>query len=316
MGCGQSSQPEHPVQNAVAANRPRTRDDVVLKETQQKWLDWLKSLRVGSKVDALDTGNEWFTAEIKEKKGAMQVLVHFDGWEDKWDEWLDLLSGRISPLKSKAAGGREAGGVAGKAVNPINDPFPDIIAPPAVTLRQISIYWLLNLKVGDKVDVRDTEGWWYTAVIIQTEKELKIHVHWDGWDDKFDEWIILRSGRIAPLNKVAIGGAHSGGREHTRIPISFSSGYLTDTEVDIEWLQSLQVGDKVDACDEEGNWFTSVVKIKEEARAQVEFDGWGDFFDEWINLTSGKIAPFMRVAIGGCNESGGIKHDPFVIKNK
>lgn len=28
----------------------------------------------------------------------MQVLIHFDGWNQRYDEWIDMSSDRIRPL--------------------------------------------------------------------------------------------------------------------------------------------------------------------------------------------------------------------------
>merc|ERR1719471_365077 len=78
--------------------------------------NWLKNLEVGDRVDALDYTNHWFTAEIVQKKrenGKATYKIHFDGWEDKWDEWIAWDSGRLNKEQAKARGGRAKGGVSG-----------------------------------------------------------------------------------------------------------------------------------------------------------------------------------------------------------
>ena len=57
----------------------------------------------GQKVDVLDTEHIWCTAQIELKIQAMDqndpiVLVHYDGWSRKYDEFLLLNSKRIAPL--------------------------------------------------------------------------------------------------------------------------------------------------------------------------------------------------------------------------
>lgn len=63
---------------------------------------------------------------------------------------------------------------------------------------------LKNVKIGDKVDVRDTEYIWWTGWV---EKILKskyncadlLYIHYDGWSRCYDEYIPADSDRVSPL---------------------------------------------------------------------------------------------------------------------
>ena len=63
---------------------------------------------------------------------------------------------------------------------------------------------LKNVKIGDRIDVRDTEYIWCTGAV---EKILKskynypdlLYVHYDGWNRCYDEYIPGDSERVAPL---------------------------------------------------------------------------------------------------------------------
>lgn len=43
---------------------------------------------VGDRVDAKSNG-KWYQATIVEKRGIDEYKVHYDGWDAKWDEWVD-----------------------------------------------------------------------------------------------------------------------------------------------------------------------------------------------------------------------------------
>lgn len=43
---------------------------------------------IGDRVDALSNG-KWYGATIVEKRGIDEYKVHYDGWDAKWDEWVD-----------------------------------------------------------------------------------------------------------------------------------------------------------------------------------------------------------------------------------
>ena len=58
-------------------------------------------LTPGAAVDAMDEFYTWYTATIMDRSGdGSCVLVHFDGWESKWDEWMPVSTNRIEPLHS------------------------------------------------------------------------------------------------------------------------------------------------------------------------------------------------------------------------
>lgn len=64
---------------------------------------------------------------------------------------------------------------------------------------------LKAVKIGDRIDVRDTEYIWWTGAV---EKILKskynwadlLYIHYDGWNRCYDEYIPADSDRVAPLN--------------------------------------------------------------------------------------------------------------------
>lgn len=79
--------------------------------------EWAQGLRIGSKVDALDFVAMWYTASIIDTDPENdEVLIHYDNWDPKWDEWLSRFSPRLAMHETKANGGRYSGGVAEQTV--------------------------------------------------------------------------------------------------------------------------------------------------------------------------------------------------------
>ena len=57
---------------------------------------------VGQWIDALDTVEQWLEATVLElSSDSTQVLVHYNGWPSRWDEWIDVRSPRLSPFRTK-----------------------------------------------------------------------------------------------------------------------------------------------------------------------------------------------------------------------
>mmetsp|Transcript_29401 Transcript_29401/g.71655 ORF Transcript_29401/g.71655 Transcript_29401/m.71655 type:complete len:974 (+) Transcript_29401:210-3131(+) len=71
-------------------------------ETDDDSTDWKATLKVGDKIDALDTVNAWLVATVKDiKKEEQKILIHYDGYETRWDEWLELDSERLAKKGTK-----------------------------------------------------------------------------------------------------------------------------------------------------------------------------------------------------------------------
>ena len=56
-------------------------------------------LRIGQWVDVRDTIDEWLEAQITKIHGD-KVFVHYNGWGNHWDEWIEYGSARIAPFRT------------------------------------------------------------------------------------------------------------------------------------------------------------------------------------------------------------------------
>ncbi|CAH1775914.1 unnamed protein product [Owenia fusiformis] len=53
----------------------------------------------GGKVEAMDYQKKWFPAKIMEVDDKeLEVLIHFDGWNQRYDEWISMDSDRLRPM--------------------------------------------------------------------------------------------------------------------------------------------------------------------------------------------------------------------------
>ena len=64
------------------------------------------ALPVGMKLLAMDCRQMWCPAVVKDERGCgdeREVLIHYQGWKKKWDEWLSDKSARLRQLDQPVA---------------------------------------------------------------------------------------------------------------------------------------------------------------------------------------------------------------------
>ena len=52
----------------------------------------------GQWVDVKDTIDQWLEAQVIDVQGN-KAYVHYNGWGNRWDEWIDMTSNRIKPFR-------------------------------------------------------------------------------------------------------------------------------------------------------------------------------------------------------------------------
>jgi hypothetical protein len=63
---------------------------------------WQESLKEQDIIEVQDTVGNWYVSRVSMRRES-QVHVTYLGWEDHWDEWIDLHSKRLAPLSTKGA---------------------------------------------------------------------------------------------------------------------------------------------------------------------------------------------------------------------
>lgn len=52
--------------------------------------------KLGDVLDAEDTVHRWRIARVIDTMPG-KVRIHYEGWENRWDEWIELTSARLAP---------------------------------------------------------------------------------------------------------------------------------------------------------------------------------------------------------------------------
>ena len=58
-----------------------------------------RKLEIGQWVDVKDTIDQWLEAEVINVREG-KVLIHYNGWGSRWDEWIDVNSQRIAAFRT------------------------------------------------------------------------------------------------------------------------------------------------------------------------------------------------------------------------
>ncbi len=111
---------------------------------------------------------EWesgiYPAMITEIPGSGRVKVHYDGYDELWDEVIprNRIKGRV------------------EGAAPIPDP-PDKVRRTAVEAAKTN-----NFKIGDRVK-SEWHGHQYNAVIVGIVGPERYRIHYDGYGNEWDE---------------------------------------------------------------------------------------------------------------------------------
>ena len=71
------------------------------------------------------------------------------------------------------------------------------------------------------------------------------------------------------------------------------------------WRRELQSNSLIDVLDTVNKWYTGRVVEIRPGVVKVSYDGWSSRYDEWLSITSDRIAQFKSKALGG-QEAGGV----------
>jgi hypothetical protein len=125
----------------------------------------------------------------------------------------------------------------------------------------------MNLAVGMLVDVQDKYLDWYEATVTRIG-DADVAIHYTYWSRKFDETIAVNSPRIAPHGTFVYVGN-----------------------------QTFQLKQRLDVFDQDRRtyqWTTATVIQLQKNWVKVHFRGFSSTFDEWVPVTSWRLAPFGK----------------------
>ena len=122
-----------------------------------------RSYQVGDQVMVEWEGKEYPAVNLAQESAA-NFKVHFEGYEDVWDETV---------TKSRIKGHRKG-----------DEPRPE--PPPKVRAKALEAAKTNTYKVGDGVRV-EWHGRWYPATIVEIMGREQYRVHYQGYGPEWDE---------------------------------------------------------------------------------------------------------------------------------
>ncbi|EDO39310.1 predicted protein, partial [Nematostella vectensis] len=159
--------------------------------------------KTGMKLEAIDRKNPDLicVATVTNVIGN-RFLVHFDEWDDTYDYWCEEDCPYIHPVGWCAANG-------GK-LNPPNDDEVDtfqweeylkktnsLAAPPELFKKRFTP----GFKPGHRLEAVDKRNpSLIRAATVVKVVEYRVFVHFDGWDDIYDDWYDADSTEVHPVS--------------------------------------------------------------------------------------------------------------------
>jgi hypothetical protein len=134
-------------------------------------------------IDAMDRDKKWYKAFIVGLEND-QAIVHFMGWDKKWDEKISFTSPRLRPRQEGTAVGPRGF----ESLIDIQLKYPFKTAQPDVRTLPV------QAEALREVDAQDYSGKWYQAFLL-TENEDEAFVHFNGWSSDWDE-IVDKATRV------------------------------------------------------------------------------------------------------------------------
>jgi len=319
---------------------------------------WLDTLDIGSRVDSMDIQGRWYKGTvIKVDESKNELLIHFQGWRELYDEWLYRYSGKITKLGEKVK-------VKGSDMTTLlllsgqtADFTPLFVEGLNKEERDAAVAFEEKQKIlraemekeakkrkkkeKEKRKQKDKEK---LKEKKQKEKKQKLKKSNEPEEKKkrtlFEELVdklndIVQTGGevdeeieevLAALVTNPELDNNDGGRspparlENARRPKGstpirrwsqeehqnsgkdalFEAKELKEYEKFLDLIRSGRVK-KVDALDFQGNWWTGEITmlLADIDEVNISFDEWRTPFDEFIPISSGKLAPRKSRAKGG-----------------
>lgn len=158
--------------------------------------------KVGMKLEAVDRKNPDLicVATVTNVIGN-HFLVHFDEWDDSYDYWCQDDCPYIHPVGWCAENG--------KKLNPPNDDevytfqweqylrdTGTVAAPPDLFKKRPKP----SFKAGERLEAVDKRNpSLVRAARVASLEEYRVKIHFDGWDDIYDDWFDADSSDLHPV---------------------------------------------------------------------------------------------------------------------
>ncbi|XP_035178036.1 lethal(3)malignant brain tumor-like protein 3 isoform X1 [Oxyura jamaicensis] len=273
--------------------------------------------RVGMKLEGVDPEHQsiYCVLTVAEVCG-YRIRLHFDGYPDCYDFWVNADSSDIHPVGWCEKTGHKLHPPKGYKEEEFN--WPSYLkackaqaAPKSLFENQNTTVIPSGFRVGMKLEAVDKKNPTFICVATVTDMvDNRFLVHFDNWDESYDYWCEAASPHIHPVGWC---------KEHKRTLITppdyphakhFSwEKYLEETSslpaparaFKVKPSHGFQKNMKLEVVDKRNPVFIRVATIvdTDDYRIKVHFDGWDNIYDYWTDVDSPDIHP-----AGWCTKTG------------
>jgi len=281
---------------------------------------WLDSLDVGSEVDYLDFQGDWFVGtvvRVNEKKKLLKVRKK--DWPSTFEEWVHRYSGRITKVSEKTSQLRSR--VARRVSYSAESISWLPIHVEGLGAKERLAAKLYTEKARKQHLEKETESQEEKKLITKSRKKLKklktetqtVLVIYEDDDSRILSEDLPRVPEI-PVRSAKKSDSSESHKKRRFLDIIDPEKKFKEY---LKFLDDIRSGKvkEVDALDFQGYWWTSKVTILlvNNDEVNISFDQWIPPFDEFIPISSGKLAPLKSKAKGG-RIAGGVKGEPLYPK--
>ncbi|XP_064564120.1 lethal(3)malignant brain tumor-like protein 3 isoform X3 [Zonotrichia leucophrys gambelii] len=292
--------------------------------------------KVGMKLEGVDPEHQsiYCVLTVAEVCG-YRVRLHFDGYPDCYDFWVNADSSDIHPVGWCEKTGHKLHPPKGYKEEEFS--WPSYLkacraqaAPKSLFENQNATVIPSGFRVGMKLEAVDKKNPTFICVATVTDMvDNRFLVHFDNWDESYDYWCEAASPHIHPVGWC---------KEHKRTLITppdyphakhFSwEKYLEETSslpaparaFKVKPSHGFQKNMKLEVVDKRNPVFIRVATIvdTDDYRIKVHFDGWDSIYDYWTDVDSPDIHPagwcplelVEALEHGGCPTAGckGVGH--------
>ncbi|NWU50292.1 LMBL3 protein, partial [Dromas ardeola] len=273
--------------------------------------------KVGTKLEGVDPEHQsiYCVLTVAEVCG-YRIRLHFDGYPDCYDFWVNADSSDIHPVGWCEKTGHKLHPPKGYKEEEFS--WPSYLkackaqaAPKSLFENQNATVIPSGFRVGMKLEAVDKKNPTFICVATVTDMvDNRFLVHFDNWDESYDYWCEAASPHIHPVGWC---------KEHKRTLITppdyphakhFSwEKYLEETSslpaparaFKVKPSHGFQKNMKLEVVDKRNPVFIRVATIvdTDDYRIKVHFDGWDSIYDYWTDVDSPDIHP-----AGWCTKTG------------
>ncbi|XP_061614357.1 lethal(3)malignant brain tumor-like protein 4 isoform X4 [Phyllopteryx taeniolatus] len=242
-----------------------------------------------------------------------RLRVHFDGYSECYDFWVNSNSADIRPAGWCHSNKRRLHPPKGYSESDFDWPLylqstGAQAAPPSLFTRHTAS---CDFHVGMKLEAVDKKNPGLVCVAsVADVVDDRVLVHFDNWDNSYDYWCESSSPLIRP-----VGWCEKHGRALTAPhahpdPENFTwEEYLRETALEAaprsafttRALHGFQINQRLEAVDKRNPMLIRVATVTatEDYRVKVHYDGWSPQLDVWCDSDLTDLHP-----VGWCQRTG------------